>query len=201
MLRRHLFRLVKEVLDRVEVLLLRRAIRQEKVAQYDLLAENLVGLRRVIDTQRRAIDDLQLQLQKRGAQVESIREEYSHLRAQQQNDARSVVDREQRTLFRRMQPLLVQLPTLAHATESGADISASDVLNLVAPLKEAFADMGFVPIGSPGEVVPFDPTRHRPVGQGARSLRLADTVRVRYIGYRYGQEVICKAEVTVGPPA
>jgi molecular chaperone GrpE (heat shock protein) len=167
-----------------------------RLRDYDLVADNARGLRRALDTQNRAVEDLHRQLEARDAQIERVRDEYAALEKRHADVEAASVDAERVALFKRLQPIATQLPTLRAALDEGADVSGRDVVDLLSPLEEALRDLGFVHIGEAGKQVAYDPKRHKAVGRGADSLESGDLVRVRYVGYLYGGKVVCKAEVT-----
>lgn len=188
---------VQIIRDRVAIVVMRFEVARLKVQNYDRLVETVHGLRRALDTQRRALDDLHKRLDKKEAQIKKLQREYAALQQlrSQTEGASAVAGR--LDVFRRLQSLAVQLPTLRAAIGGGADLTARDVLDVLAPFDEMLRDFGFEPIGEAGLQVPYDPTRHRPVGKGARSVTPADFVRVRYVGYLYEGQVVCKAEVVL----
>jgi molecular chaperone GrpE (heat shock protein) len=196
MIKQLLLAIFQPVLDRINVILLRREIMRYKASQYDLLMDNVRGLRRAIETQKRAQDDLHKQIDQRDRQIEKLREEYVALEARRESEGKMSVCSERLALFKQLQSIATQLPTLRAAVENGADLKAGDVLDVVAPLDQVLVDLGFDRIGAAGTTLSYDPQRHKLVGRGARSTAPDDTVRVRYVGYMYGDEVICKAEVT-----
>ncbi len=185
------------VRDRLEIIRLQQEIKELKAQAYDRLAAAVIGLRRAVETQERVADDLQQQLNERDEQIAKLREEYAQLNSRGDASISEAREAERLAWFKRLQPMLVQLPTLRSAVETeGADISARDVLNIVSLMDEVLADMQFEPIGAAGENVTYDPKKHKPVGRGARSLHPEDEVRVRYVGYMHDGDVLVKAEVT-----
>ena len=182
--------------DRLAILRLRQEVNRLRLAHYDRLVDSVRGLRRVIETQKRAIEDLHRQLEARDASIEKLRAEYAALQARRGESRSDIIRAERLAVFRRMQEVVTQLPTLRAAVEEGADLSARDVLGLLAPLEQVWRDLGFEVIGEAGQIVPYDPKLHRPVGREARSVNPDDAVRVRYVGYTYNGEIVCKAEVT-----
>lgn len=197
MLEEFLAGLVQLLRDRVAVFRLQREIDRLKLRNYDLLVDNLHGLRRALGTQRRAADELAAQLEQRSAQISELRKEYAALEARQNHMGASSVRDERLALFKRLQPVATQLPTLRAALADGANLSPRDVLDLLTPLDEMLRDLGFEQIGEAGTEVPYDPRKHRAVGRGARSIAPEAPVRVRYVGYVYDGEIVCKAEVTL----
>jgi molecular chaperone GrpE (heat shock protein) len=181
--------------DRVAIVRLRFEIARLKLNNYDRLVESNQGLRRALETQNRALDDLHRQLADREGQIKALQSEYTALEQRSsQSEAVSLAD-ERLDIFKRIQSIATQLPTLRAAVASGAELTARDVLDLLAPLDEMLRDLGFEVIGEAGGQMSYDPTRHRPVGQGARSVAAGDVVKTRYVGYLHQGQVICKAEV------
>ncbi len=188
--------LARRALNAVDVLRLRWQIARLKRRNYDALAETASGLRRALATKDRALDDAQHQIDARDAQIAKLRQEYAALDARLARSGVDLAEAERLALFRRLQPVVTQLPTLRAALDGGADLAARDVLDLLAPLDEMLADLGFERIGDAGVQTRFDPRRHQPVGQGARAIAPDDMVRVRYVGYIYHGDIVCKAQVT-----
>ncbi|MGF1505332.1 MAG: hypothetical protein ACFB51_09450 [Anaerolineae bacterium] len=189
-------RLGKLLVDSIRILQLRQKVNTRKAEQYDHLAEPVIGLRRALATQERAADDLRAQTVEREQQIERLREEYAALQSRGSETAAESERAQNLAFFRTIQPVVTQLPTIRAAVESGADISAKDVLDLLAPLDEALQSLGFERIGEAGQELPSNPKRHRAVGRGSHSIAPDDPVRVRYVGYLYQAEVVCKAQVT-----
>jgi molecular chaperone GrpE (heat shock protein) len=185
--------------DRLAIFRLQRQVTRLKLRHFDHLAEAVVGLRRALETQRRAMDDLGVRLDEREAQIARLRDEYAALEARQSEQTTALLRDERISLFRQIQPLAIQLPTLWAALRAGADLSSHDVLEVVHPLEEALSRLGFEPIGDAGAEVPYDAQRHKLVGRGARAAGGDAVVRVRYVGYTYQGEVLCRAEVILAP--
>jgi molecular chaperone GrpE (heat shock protein) len=192
---RFLSAIAQVIRDRVAIMVMRLEIARLKVKNYDRLAETVQGLRRALETQKRSLDDLHQQMDDKEAQIKMLQNEYAALQQSQSQSGRASQAADRLDVFKRLQSIAVQLPTLRAALADGGDLTARDVIDLLAPFDEMLRDFGFERIGEAGAQVPFDPTRHRPVGRGARSISSTDVVRVRYVGYLYRGEVVCKAEV------
>jgi molecular chaperone GrpE (heat shock protein) len=178
---------------RLRVLTLRRRVMRAKAQQYEELAENVRGLRRALQTGTRALEDAHAQIAAYEAQIARMRGEYSALE-QRLEDARGGSAQDVHLeLFGRLQAVVTQIPTVRAAVEDGAQISARDVLVLLAPLDDALRDLGFETIGVPGADVPYDPRLHRVVGAGEAAP--GEPVQVRYVGYTHRGSVVCKAQV------
>src|SRR5690606_41902332 len=82
------------------------------------------------------------QLAARDVQIAGLRSEYAARQARLAGAESATAKSERLALFRQLQPVLVQLPTVRAAVESGADLTARDVLGLLAPLDQLVADRG-----------------------------------------------------------
>ncbi|MBN1310843.1 MAG: hypothetical protein JXB30_05425 [Anaerolineae bacterium] len=181
--------------DGLAIIIMRLEINRLKIRNYDRLAQRAQGLRCALDTQKRSLDDLHQQLADREAQIRKLQSEYASLQQQRSQSDAAALASDRLDVFKRVQAIAVQLPTLRVAVDDGADIAAQDVLDLLAPFDEMLHDFGFETIGKAGDEVGYDPTRHRLVGRGAHSVTVDDRVRVRYVGYLNDGQVVCKAEV------
>jgi molecular chaperone GrpE (heat shock protein) len=195
-------RLVEDVYSiiagRIQVWQLRREVVRAKSMGYDRLAAKYAELLRVYGRQKQAVRDLTEQLQRRDEKIKRMRDEYAGLKARQVGSKEDIVRDERLAMFKRLQALVTQLPSLRAAGEQGTPPSGQDVLNMLYPLDEMLRDVGFEVIGGEvGEELPYDPLRHKPVGRGARSVTPGDVVRVRFVGYAYQGEIVSKAEVTL----
>ncbi|MEO0853010.1 MAG: helix-turn-helix transcriptional regulator [Cyanobacteria bacterium J06648_11] len=104
-----------------------------------------------------------------------------------QNEARW-----QRQTLDRLEPLLRQYPTAQYAAER-SDLLARNVLALLHPLERLLDEWQLEYIGRVGDVIPYDPTRHQMLSDGA--IAPGDLVEVRYVGYFYRNAVWLKAQV------
>ena len=182
--------------DALAIAQLNLEVGYHKLADYDRLARSVTGLRNVVATLERNADDLSAQIERRDKRIAKLENEYQALKAREGSDMQASASDQRLTLYKKVQPLATQLPTLRQSIEEGSEVSVDDVIALLAPLNEALADMGFEAIGKPGGETKFDPTHHRAVGKGARSVAPGDRVKVRYVGYRHEDKVVTKAQVT-----
>jgi molecular chaperone GrpE (heat shock protein) len=186
------------IFGRIQVWQLRREVSRTKATRYDWLAAKYAELVRVHDRQRQTIRDLTNKLQRRDEKIKRMRDEYAGLQARHAGSTEDIVRYERLAMFKRLQALVTQLPSLRAASEQGTPPSGQDVLNMLHPLDEMLCDVGFDVIGGEvGEELPYDPLCHKPVGRGARSVAPGDVVRVRFVGYAYQGEIVSKAEVTL----
>jgi molecular chaperone GrpE (heat shock protein) len=191
-------RLYAIIRGRIQVWQLRRELFRAKSLHYDQLAARYAGLLRAQERQQRAAHDLSEHLRRRDEKIKRLRDEYAALQARQVESRESVVRDERLAVFKRLQALVTQIPSLRAAQDRGDQLSGRDILSMLHPLEEMLRDVGFEVIGGEvGTEVPYNPLCHKPVGRGARSVTPEDIVRVRYVGYTYEGEIVSKAEVTL----
>src|SRR5574341_229296 len=141
-IRRWLYSLIDIVRDRIAVYRLQQEINRVKLQNYDLVVENMRGLRRVIETQKRAIADLHGQLEARNSQINKLQVEYSGLQARLADGGQASSVAERAAILKKLAPVLAQVPTLRASLADGARLKASDVVELFAPLDDILRDLG-----------------------------------------------------------
>jgi predicted RNase H-like nuclease (RuvC/YqgF family) len=83
MLERLANQLIQTLRDRIAILRLQREVNRLKLQNYGLAVDNLNGLRRALETQQRAAEDLNRQIEERDAQIAKLRAEYQALESRQ----------------------------------------------------------------------------------------------------------------------
>ncbi|MBN1284579.1 MAG: nucleotide exchange factor GrpE [Anaerolineae bacterium] len=133
---------------------------------------------------RTRLSEVESQLERLQTGFKALQQREAESNAQTQADAYL-------TLFDGLASLLVQLPTVEHAVRNGADIQAQDVLALLAPLHRVMDDIGFRQVGAPGVEVSFDSKLH----SCSRTCQEGQPVRVKFVGYQYGDQILRRAQV------
>lgn len=132
------------------------------------------------------VQALRLELAERDQTIERLMNELSRARADALNG-------EAERLRAGIATPLVQL-----ATQSQIDgVDAASVLAVARSLVRAAEDEGFELIGRVGQVEPYDPTRHEPLGDPTPST--GEPVVVRFVGLSYGGEMLRAAAVEPTP--
>lgn len=181
------------VRDISTMLMLRLAVNRSRRGMYDSLAQELTEARAVLASQLRIQDDLVNRLRERDSEIQRLRDEYELLSARFTNSEAEASHAERLRLFREMQNVLSQLPSIDHALKHGARLNARDVLDMVAPILTLFIEEGFQPIGAAGQQVSFDPRLHRLAG--GEPVSAGADVCIQYIGFTFEGDVLLKAEV------
>jgi len=92
-----------------------------------------------------------------------------------------------------LEPWLRQWPTAVAAAQRQPDLPASRLLPLTHPWQELLQWWGVTAIGEVGAELPYDPQVHQPL-QG--DIAPGQRVRVRYLGYRQGDRLLYRAQVS-----
>jgi len=143
---------------------------------------------------RNHVASLELDLRKKDDEIAALREEYLRLREQGQRERDSAANAGFDALARRLAPLLSQLATMEAMAGGERAPRFEDVFKLFDMLEKALAEDGLARIGAVGEETTFDARWHQRIG-GAE-VDDGDRIRVRFVGYRMGENVLLKAMVS-----
>ncbi|VEP15329.1 conserved hypothetical protein [Hyella patelloides LEGE 07179] len=121
----------------------------------------------------------------------------------QQQCARLRVDLEERShqatkdlkqdFFTKLQTLLANYPTATKMAQHKPDLPAKNLVALFTPLGNLLSDWGYETIGEPWEEVTYNPQLHQ---ADSDDITEGDTVYIRFIGYRYEDNIVCPAKVS-----
>lgn len=136
-------------------------------------------------------------------EITALKSEYQYLQDRLDHQQQELVQDFQRTTLQTLEPLLLQWPTAAHAARNNPQAPAVKVLPLLRPLEQLLQAWQVEPIGTVGTEVPYDPQWHQliPSMQGngvGLDIHPGDFVRVRYVGYRQGKQLLHRAKVSTG---
>ncbi len=138
------------------------------------------------------VQSLRLELAERGARIAALEQETDRERSSRRVDG-MVEGHVARWLESAAAPAS-QLKTQAHLVQvEEKPVQARDVLAVARQLLRVLEDAGMRFEGEVGDVVTFDPDRHRPLGEA--SLSRGDQVRIRFVAVKLGERVIHKAGV------
>ena len=137
---------------------------------------------------------LEMDLRERNALLERMKQEYAALEQARDRTAASAGQEELERLFKKLAGPLSTLTTLASAAESGKNVIATDMAQLVRGVEKPLAAAGLEPIGAPGQKTGFEVALHQRMSGG--TVREGTPVTVHIPGYRLGQKIIQKAMVS-----
>ncbi|HEY9888330.1 MAG TPA: helix-turn-helix transcriptional regulator [Candidatus Obscuribacterales bacterium] len=119
--------------------------------------------------------------------------DYDHLQAQLRQQESLLRQRFQREVLTTLETWLVQWPTVVQAVTRNPDLPASRVVPLVQPLGDLLAQWGVEAIAPVGAILPYDPQHHELLAGHALPGAL---VKVRYTGFRQGETLLYRAQVS-----
>ena len=99
----------------------------------------------------------------------------------------------QETTFEQLQTLLTNYPSIRPLVGIKPELPAKNLLSLLTPLDNLLETWDDEQIGKPWEQVPYNPQIHQP---DATDIAEGELVYIRFVGYRYGDCIICPAKVS-----
>lgn len=148
-----------------------------------------VNLRRDSDPFDQKCEELQ-------QKIVRLQQEYQRQQQQLQTQKEHLLVAYQQSTIQALEPLLLQWPTAAYAARKNPDAPAVKLLPLLSPLEKLLASWGVIPIGEVGTETTYDPQWHQVMPMAGQPLRPGDPVRVRYLGYRQGEQLLYRAKVS-----
>jgi len=127
-------------------------------------------------------------------QLAAYEREYEILQAQLLQQQRSLLAQFQRDSLDILEPWLRSWPRAEVAVANTPDLPAKNLLKLANPVKQLLHHWGVTTIGPIGAIVPFDPQLHQLQGE---SVPPGELVQVVSVGYRQGDRLLWRAEVTL----
>lgn len=148
-----------------------------------------VNLRRESDPSDQKFEELQ-------QKVTRLQQEYQRQQQQLQTQKEYLLMEYQKSTIQALESLLLQWPTAAYAARKNPDAPAIKLLPLLIPLEKLLGSWGVIPIGEVGAEMAYDPQWHQVVSMAGQALILGDAVRIRYVGYRQGEQLLYRAKVS-----
>jgi transcriptional regulator with XRE-family HTH domain len=127
----------------------------------------------------------------------SLQQEYQRLQLQLDQQQETLQQEFQSTSLQILESWLIQYPTAAYAAQQ-KDVPASRLLPLMRPVEQLIKTWGLEAIAPVGAEIPYDPQIHQLMEGNAE---VGDRVRVRYTGYRQGENLLYRAKVSPVKPA
>jgi hypothetical protein len=91
-----------------------------------------------------------------------------------------------------LESLITYLPTIVAKVQTNPELSANRILPILKPLDTLLEQWEVTPVGTVGEIVPFQPHIHQPMnGNIAENA----AVIIRFIGYRHRGKLLFRARV------
>lgn len=148
-----------------------------------------VNLRRDSDPSDQKYEELQ-------KKIVRLEQEYQRQQQQLQIQKEQLLVEYQKSTIQALESLILQWPTAAYAARKNPDAPAIKLLPLVSPLEKLLGSWGVIPIGEVGTETPYDPQWQQIMSMAEQALKPGDPVRVRYVGYRQGEQLLYRAKVS-----
>lgn len=127
--------------------------------------------------------------------VERLYQEYARLQERLTTQAQDIQRQVQRQALGVIEPWLRMGPNVIQAAQQQPDFPARKLIPLTRPLQELLETWAVRPIGTLGEVVPYDPKIHQIHSPTGALVHPGQAVKVRHLGYWHGEDLIYRATV------
>ncbi len=184
-------RLLVGLLPKMSVENLLKLSKALKISVEGLLSEFCID-KSLVDS----LDTPQLETQGTNlSDLEKVKQEYSQLQ-QQLNQQKETLEKDfQQSSLEVLEPWLLQWPTAAMVAKKNPQLSAVKLLPLVKPITELLKQWNIQTNAVVGEKVPYDPQFHQLL-EGSGQVEPGETVIIRYVGYRHGENLLYRAKVS-----
>jgi DNA-binding Xre family transcriptional regulator len=127
----------------------------------------------------------------------ALQAEYDRLQVQMQQQRESLLQEFQLTSLDTLESWLRNWPTAAYAAQKNPDLPAVRLLPLLHPVEQLLQTWGVEAIAPVGSELPYDPQQHQLRDGQAEP---GDPVTIRSPGYRQGNKLLYRAEVSLRKP-
>jgi len=98
-----------------------------------------------------------------------------------------------KSTFEQLRTLLIAYPNILHKVNLEPDYPVKSMISLFTCLENLIESWGYEQIGQVWEQVPYNPQLHQP---DVRDIQVGELVYVRFVGYREGEKILCRALVS-----
>lgn len=143
-----------------------------------------------LDRSAPAVSYSELELE---SELQQVRQEYLRLQTQLEQQRTTVQQEFQQASLQALESWLLQFPTAAYAVQQNPQVPASRLLPLMRPIDQLLRNWGVEILAPVGTELPYDPHCHQLMEGTANP---GDPVKVRYAGYRQGDNLLYRAKVS-----
>ncbi|MGL5509839.1 MAG: helix-turn-helix domain-containing protein [Microcoleaceae cyanobacterium] len=129
----------------------------------------------------------------KSAELSSIDKEYQRLELEKAQLQKSITQDVQQSTLQILESWLLQWPTVVQKVQDNPGLLASKILPILRPLERLMEEWGIEMIAPIGSQVSYDPQWHQLMDGEAN---IGDPVTVRYAGYKQGDKLIYRTQVT-----
>ncbi len=126
--------------------------------------------------------------------IANLREEYQHLQQKLEKQKQELRSQFERETIQKLESLLLQLPSAAHAAQTNPHMLAKNILPLLRPIDALLQTWRISAIGTVGMEVAYDPQKHQ-LMESSDQIEDGAIAIVRYVGYMQGEKLLYRARV------
>ncbi|NJR65802.1 MAG: helix-turn-helix transcriptional regulator [Leptolyngbyaceae cyanobacterium CRU_2_3] len=128
-----------------------------------------------------------------GLATTQLKQEYERLQIEIQQQRQVLYQEFQQDCLRSLESWLIQFPTLIYAAQQNPQFPSKNFVPFIRPLEQLLQMWGIEAIAPIGTEISYDPQLHQLMEGTAQS---GDLVKVRYMGYRQGEKLLYRAQVS-----
>ncbi len=125
-----------------------------------------------------------------------LKQEYQRLQRQLEQQRQALWQEFQQSSLQVLESWMLQWPTAAAAAGQNPQLPAVRLLPLLRPIEQLLQQWGVEAIASVGAELPYDPQLHQLL---AGTAQPGELVKVRYTGYRQGDNILYRVKVSPIP--
>ena len=126
--------------------------------------------------------------------IESLKHEYQRLQMLMQQQEQVLLQQFQYDSLQVLESFLIYFPTAVNKVNENPQLEAKKIIPLVKPVEDLIKQWGVESYGNVGENISYDPQLHELI---SGDCNIGDLVKVRYVGYKYGDKLLYRAKVSV----
>jgi transcriptional regulator with XRE-family HTH domain len=123
----------------------------------------------------------------------ALEQEYQRLQASIEQQRESLMQEFQLSSVQILESWMLQWPTAASKAQENHNLRAQKLLPLLRPVEQLLEHWGVESIAPVGAQIPYNPQQHQLLEGKAQP---GDPVKVRYTGYRQGDKLLYRAQVS-----
>ena len=126
-------------------------------------------------------------------EIAELKQQCARLRNDLETRSQQTTKDLKQDFFTKLQTLLANYPSAIKMAQHKPDLPAKNLVALFTPLGNLLSDWGYESIGEPWQEVEYNPQLHQ---ADSDDIQEGDTVYIRFIGYRYENNIVCPAKVS-----
>ena len=126
-------------------------------------------------------------------EIAELKQQCARLRVDLEERSQQATEDLKQDFFAKLQTLLANYPTATKMAQQKPDLPAKNLIALFTPIGNLLSDWGYETIGEPWKEVIYNPQFHQ---ADSDNITEGEKVYIRFIGYRYEDNIVCPAKVS-----